>query len=284
MVAWKELEEEFNENIQYVELLGELNLQREWMEHFGNWIAHQFRQYGSVKALRILEQTYPASLAVYLVAIGVFKYQEGNYWSGVVEDVELSAANEQALRQFFTRFLEMHHLPSFTELEGHKYVGSILLHGGIPNYSLNDFFNHILHPALLNPSLHGVDAREVISTWLERGSQSSVDKPIIRFLRYGEKIAVDFVERCLDMGRYYHDYGRVPGAEEIGLPERVVLAYKAWAQQQGKAKQSSKARLVRPSILLDPWGESLLVDLPAQVISSTDEEALLALINLGTSF
>jgi RNA polymerase sigma factor (sigma-70 family) len=272
MTTVSEQEKELRERIRYVELLGELNLSYDWQRQFGTNVANLVRDHGSARALRVLEEKCPSCLAVYLVAKGIYGYLGGNYWSSVEEDTELTSINiQQQLGLFFEQFLHSHGLPSFPGVGGRRYVDIILLHGGIPNYSLNDFFNHVLNPAILHPELYGASAREVIATWLDGSSQSSVDKPIIRFLQHGGKLAIDFVARSLDMGKYYIDHGVIPSARDVGLPQRVISAYEQWARDQSHAKQASKSRLLRPVIILDPWGEGLLIDLPSQIIYSSLE-------------
>jgi RNA polymerase primary sigma factor len=260
----------FQENIQYVELLGELNLSQEWAKEFSARVANFIESYGATKALGHIKEKYASCLAIYLVTKGVYGYQEGNYWSSVSADIGMNVLTaQQQLGPFFEQFLQNHSLPIFPGLGGRRYVDIILLHGGIPNYSLTDFFTHILHPALLRPEIYGANAKEIIATWIDSGSQSIVDKPIIRFLQHGGKLAIDFVERSLYMGQYYSEHNIVPQARELGLPQRVVEAYRNWVKDQAHIKHSSKTRLIRPVIILDPWGGILLLDLPAQIFAST---------------
>ncbi len=272
---WIEYEDELREKIPYIELLGELDISQEWTQQFNEYIAFQFGEHGSVKALRLLAQQTPTCLAVYLVARGIYSYQEGNYWSGVVTGFDLSSANEQFLRQFFAQFLEDHQLPTFSGVGGRKYVDVILLHGGIPNYSLSDFFAYILLPALNDPELDIVDAQNSFTNWLETKSYS-VNKPITRFLQYGGKFAADFVSRSLDLCHYYDEYQTIRTSEEIGLPQRVVEAYQVWIKQKIQAQTSTRTRLSRPALYFDPWGERLLIELPIQMIAASSAQGEVA--------
>ncbi len=272
MTTVGELEKELRERIKYVELLGELNFSDASHQYLGAFIADMVRHHGPTRALHFLKEKCPVCLATYLVIRGIYAYQEGNYWSGVEEDTGLSGIKiQQQLGLFFEQFLHSNGLPSFPGLGGRRYVDVILLHGGIPNYSLNDFFSHVLYPALAHPERYGASGREVIDTWLEGSSQYNIDKPITRFLQHGGKLAIDFMDRSLDMCHFYIDQGIIPSAKEVGLPQRVISAYQRWAKDQSHTKQASKSHLLRPVIMLDPWGESLLLDLPSQSISSSVE-------------
>jgi RNA polymerase primary sigma factor len=276
MTTLTEQEQLLREKILHIVLLGELDLSPDWAKRFSARVAELIKSYGTTKALAHIKEKYASCLAIYLVTKGVYGYLEGDYWSSVSTDfcVNVLPTQQQQLGQFFEQFLQDHLLPLFPGLGGRRYVDIILLHGGIPNYSLSDFFTHILHPALLRPELYGDNAREIIATWLDSGSQSSVNKPIIRFLRHGGKLAVDFVERSLDMGQYYIEHNTVPQAKELGLPLRVVEAYRNWVKNQAHIKHTSKTRLVRPVIILDPWGGNLLLGLPTQVlVSALDMES-----------
>src|SRR5437660_7429749 len=163
-----EQEQLLRKKIQYVELLCEINLSQEWTKEFSAWIAKFIESHGVTKALRHIKEKYAFCLAIYLVTKGIYGYQEGNYWSSVSEDVAISVSDvRQQLGPFFEQFLRDHSLPIFPGLGGRRYVDIILLHGGIPNYSLVDFFAYILHPALLRPELYGTNAREIIATWID---------------------------------------------------------------------------------------------------------------------
>src|SRR5713101_3351183 len=270
MYTLAEWEKYLSEKIAYVELLGELDLSDEQVKSLGKMMAELVRCYGQSETLRILESNYPTALAVYLVAKGIYGYQEGTYWASIAEESSLNA--QQRLGQFFEQFLQENNLPSFLNVGGYRYVTIILLHGGIPNYCLQDFFEHFLHPALSRPDLIGFSAKDLIAERLFSSSRSDfVDKPIHRFLKYGSNLARDFVARCFTMGQHYIEHETFLPEGEIGLPYRVIEAYRVWATEQARATSThpSRLRLIRPTVVLDPWGNGLIIDLPTQTIPHT---------------
>jgi hypothetical protein len=96
-----------------------------------------------------------------------------------------------------------------------------------------------------------MSAAELIDEWQWRSSvQYFTDKPVIRFLAYGGQVAEDFVERCREVAWEYLDSGIVPDAEEVGLPERVVGAYRQWIAEQSadqvRRESADRWRLRKP--------------------------------------
>lgn len=272
MVMLAEWEQDLHEKIAYIELLGELNLSEEQTKSLGARIAELVHRCGSPEALHILEESYPACLAVSLVAQGVYGYRGGDYWSSIAEETGLGLNAQQRLGQFIEQFLWKNNLPSFPGVGGHRYVTIILLHGGIPNYSLPDFFEHFLAPVISHPNSFGSSAQDLIAEWLSSTSRSSVvDKPLRRFLEHGGNMAINFVTRCLDMGQYDVEHEGLPSAEEIGLPSRVIDAYRDWINKKTRAVSTrrSEPHLTRPILTFDPWGNGLLVDLPTQILPDT---------------
>lgn len=268
IVAW---ESSLVEKIAYVELLGELNLSVEEVRDLGQALAQLVERNGSKSAIDLLRRRYPASLAVYLVFKGIYSYDSGDYWSAVGAETGLTTdPTHRQMGQCFERFLLTHHLPMFHDVPGLRYVMRILLHGGIPDYSLDDFFTYVLLRMLTHAAPSQADTGDLINEWLYKHASSvPVDQSIPRFLEHGGNFARDFVTRCFELHAYYEDNHRLPTPEAIGLPPRVLSAYKQWydQRQQGPAKRQARLRLVRPVLTLDPWGDGLVLDLPAQILS-----------------
>jgi RNA polymerase primary sigma factor len=271
MATLDEWERDLGEKVAYIELLGELNLSEEEVQYLGEKIAKLVHHWGLSEAFHILASKYPTCLAVYLVAKGVYGYQGGNYWSSVAEETGLSGPYaQQWLGQFFEKFLQTHHLPAFRGIGGHRYVTIILLHGGIPTYSLPDFFEYFLYPIISRAHPFGTSAQDLITEWLLSASGSTeVDKPLRRFLEHGGNFAVNFVARCLDLGQGDPPNGVLPTTEDIGLPTRVITAYYDWitGKRRTVSAHETGLHLTRPTLTFDPWGNGLIADLPAQILA-----------------
>jgi redox-sensing transcriptional repressor len=271
--------------VRQVEILGELPLTCENAQQLGRLFGQLFHKRGPAGSERIIQKAYRATFATFLVIQGVCGYEEGDYWSGVGQatDQDLDANWKLRLGQLFETTIRTFGLTTFPDYppRAHRYLSRILGHGGIPNYCLDDYFENLLRPAVTRDVYADMSVEELIDEWLLRsGGRYLVDKPVLRFLEFGGRVAEDFVERSRELAREFLDTGLVPAAEEIGLPRHVVENFHAWAVERDglalsktDARERTGLRLRRPDILLDPRGEGLILDLPPQGIPATISQA-----------
>ena len=265
LVDW---EETLKTQLAAIDLIGELDLSTEQTADIALLIRTAAYTRGSSGVVDWLLYHHPRTLVVFLVFQGIYGYESGDFWSAICDAIgapntgnytqELGRAFENAIRR-----LGLSH-PS----AGHRFVGAILGHGGIPRKSLPDFFEHMMQPSVTRSDLTGLTAAELIQEWLDRSSRYHVDKPVLRFLQYGGPVAEDFVNRCRHMLQDYGETGEIPPAEQLGLPASVVEAYQKWANDPGRTAviRPSGPRLRSPQIVLDPWGSGVSVLLPEQQI------------------
>jgi len=269
--------------VRQVELLGEIPITADECAQLGQSIRLRLKTMGMPEAVRIIRRNYRCAFAAYLVAQGIYGYQGGDYWSQVCQATGLASENTWRWGQLFEEILEELGLPMFYDMreEAHRYVSLILAHGGIPSYCLPDFFANMLQPSVRKLQYADISAPELIDEWRWRSSAHYfTDKPVIRFLIYGERVAQDFVERCRDMARETLESGLVPEADQVGLPTRVVEAYRQWIAEQGveqvQRESGDKWRLRKPGVRIDPWGEGVILDLPPQQVPATEIQAEVA--------
>lgn len=264
--------------VRQVELLGEIPITADECVQLGKVIGLRVRTLGHSRALRALRHDSPCALAVYLVAQGIYGYQGGDYWSEVIQVTGLNDSYMWQVGQAFEDILAELDLPLFYDMrsiKAHRYVSLILSHGGIPDYCLPDFFAKMLQPCVLRAQYADMSAAELIAEWQWRTEKKSilVDRPITRFLTYGSLVAKDFVSRCREMAWEYLDSEIVPDAEEVGLPERVVTAYRQWIAKQSadqvQRESADRWRLRKPQVLVHPWDEGVILDLPPQQVPAT---------------
>lgn len=269
-----EWEVDLRSQIAQVELIGELDLTEDIAAELGRLIRSLIDRYGDSHATHWLEKYYPSCLAVYLVAHGISGYSHGGFWSKVRETTRLKTDNYGwRWGQIFEEFLRRRQLPMFPEAseQSRRYVSVILLHGGIPDYCLPDFFRDVIAPTLVDPARQEMPAETIVQEWLyDISAQLFTDRPVFYFLNYGGAIAIDFVERSLRMA---HVYARKEplSAADLGLPQRVIDAYEHWSQTSAIDVTSDTLRLQRPMLRLDPWGDGLLATLPEQAIPRGDQ-------------
>ncbi len=267
-----------------VELLGEITLTEEETNFLGQQLG-QFmsirRSWGVLEVREAIRKKCPCAFVAFLVAKGLHDANaENGFWADVDNALGLKLASNWH-RQFgllFEEILDLNGLPLFPDMGGYRYVSLILVHGGIPNYSLSDYFKHLLHPAVTKSIYAALSPAELIEEWLHHASgRYSIDKPVLRFLQYGGLVAVDFVERTRDLAHEFLESGLVPAADQVGLPQRVIEGFHQWAVDkkgfEGEISRPSGFRLHRPEIQFDPWGEGLTLQLLPQQIPATHSQA-----------
>ncbi len=267
--------------IRQIELVGEITITAEEWEQLGRLIGSlletSLRRGRTIQQLMAdLRRHFPASFAALAVAQGVHGYGGiDGFWPGMGETLSRDIDPNWASRlgQLFEQILQDSRLPLFPDMGGRRYVDLILVHGGIPNISLGDYFDKMLKPAVTHSFYVDMNADELIDDWLSRSNTIFIDKPVLRFLEFGGQIAADFVDRTRELAREFLDSeGQIPDPEEVGLPRRVVEGFHAWAVGKnglGPADDTSgepRLRLRKPEIWLDPWGEGLMLNLPPQQI------------------
>lgn len=187
-----------------------------------------------------MAQEYPAIFICHLVGHGVFDYAGGEFWS-----VPNSEGFDNDAGRLFLELIKRNGLaplPAFDGQNAFRFVGRILLHGGIPEYCLEDFRELLIRGL----DRHGSDAAELVSTWFRMKSAfSNVDKPIEHFLRFGEQFAVDYLDRCIDVVNDDND----EYFPSCGLPKYVFSALR-----EGRRTERKKGvRTPSPTIRLDPY-------------------------------
>jgi hypothetical protein len=299
-----EWEERLRPQVAEVDLLGEISLSEDEIHLLGRLIGDLIRQHRWKQAARLLRERYPCSYAVFLVAQGVRGYEAGDFWSAIQEATDLSIPSNQILQwglfeeivqtdrvqaqrtnmldrgqwgHLFEEIVQTLPVAQFPPLGGHRYIGPILAHGGIPDYCLADFFDHFLHPLVTRPEYASLSVEEFIQRrLLQAGVVAQTDKPVLRFLEYGGALAVDFVERCREMALAWAERGEIPSPETVGLPPRVVQGYQDWLE--GRARPSFRRRALyrSPVLFLDPWGWGPALHLPSQPVPApaSDVQAL----------
>lgn len=279
MVSLEEWERRLRLDLSRVDLIGELDLEPDQVKAIGRLLAQGIRRYGHRSAaIEQVARNYPATFAAFMVFQGGQSYHsasKGDFWPGICEELCLpyEPNTTLALGRTFESVCRRFGLPR--NFSGHRYVGAILGHGGIPVRSLPDFFEHMLQPSVNKPDLAALSTPELIREWLTTSAQYHVDKPVLRFLEYGGKVAEDFVERCRQMARAWAEEGEAPAADELGLPATLVDAYQEWVTQSGLAQPATRSglRLKKPIIVLDPWGLGVHVVLPEQQLPATQSLA-----------
>jgi RNA polymerase primary sigma factor len=270
LVGW---ETRLREQIDRLDLLAELDLSQENVNELATRIAALNRANGIDAATNLLEQDFPCCLATFLVGQGIYHYREGDYWSSVVAAVETDVAEVRDLwGGFFERFVRERSLPRVPMGVGHRYVSTILLHGGVPDNSLDSFFEDFLTVVMSDRQLADLPMVDLIADWLDTSAaRHRAAQPVVRFLREGGDYAADFAARCRTMALLTLENDSYPDPAEIGLPPRIIKSFCHWRETAAAApsRNDEGTHFHRPIITVDPWGDGILVALPTQLMPSS---------------
>ncbi len=256
--------------------IGELGYTQQHLGEIGDLlygtIFYRLQQGASIDVkLRQVFTEWPLTFVLYLVLEGVHHYgAAGLYWHGPKKRLKIGGNHTTPCGQLFLNILAQYNLPTFEQSSGLRYVTPILLHGGIPNRFLEEFFD-FLYRYEVQPHRIVIDAQTLVATWRQQVDDlAGLPKPVSRFLRYGGLVAEDFVARCLDLFRVTTE----SEIDALGLPERVQSAYRTWQEQQTGEIHSrplrSPIRLQRPVLTVAPYTEGVTLYLPPQQIPSRD--------------
>ncbi len=210
--------------------------------------------------------TWPACVAVALTGIAARDYRQGELWPELWEGLGYRGDDDDRAvwgRGFLAALDELG-MPVFPELPM-PYLGPILMHTGIPNYCLEDYFRLVAQRRAVD---RGLDPEEFLTWATERQNRlSTLDQPARRFLEYGTEYALDFTGRTFDLLDRLRTPAPDPGS--VGLPPRVMARAQELAAEgrldlrTPRTGSSDRSHSERPRIGLDPFGRGIEVILPA---------------------
>lgn len=227
---------------------------------------------GPEHAAQFLRDYAPHSLACFLVWKGIQGYHEGDYWSEVCQPIGLPTNWQQKWGQIFEAVIRRSQLADFRDVEGHRFVTPILLHGGIPASCLPNFFDNVIGLSVQDSLGYSDNAHDLIDDFLDSSHVQTTNKPVRRFLEKGGKIADDFVQRCVDLALQADSVEPSSSGEEFGLPQYVVERFFAWweesaASQSQTFRRTDLPRYRAPQTFLSIDQGGLYFSFPAQRIS-----------------
>ena len=242
-----EFEKNLRPSLREVSLIGEIPLSDDDALKIQQALRGLIASTGPEYATYFLRYDAPYTLACFLVWKGIQGYHEGNYWSEVRQPIGLPQANwPQKWGEIFEEVIRQSRLADFQDVKGHRFVARILLHGGIPASCLPDFFDNVIGPAGRDSFGYSENAPDLIHDFLSSSRTQATDRPVQRFLENGGKVAVDFVQRCMDLAFQADSVEPSSSGEEFGLPPYVVEQFFAWWEKISVSQPHTFRRTDRP--------------------------------------
>ncbi|KKM08717.1 hypothetical protein SY88_21570 [Clostridiales bacterium PH28_bin88] len=147
--------------VEKVTFIGQIPLIIKDVEHLGLLIRNRVQEdvAGGTESLRNLT---PVSFACFLVGCGVWFYHSGEYWPSVAKLTGINDTNWlNKWGRIFIDFLASRGMPVLEIPEAYTYVANILLHAGVPQRCLPDFFR-----AMFSLAGNGMQAKDESVSYL----------------------------------------------------------------------------------------------------------------------
>jgi len=248
-----------------VRLLSELGLNYEDMLEIANLIKGENKRHKNVRqTTKDLVDDFPCTFVAFLAAFAA-QNTEREFWDAVARLIGVTGTelNNSRWRNYFIEILEKNKKPTFDNV-GHLYVGNMRIHGGIPAYSLRDFFANMLMPSIENPEYIELKGKELLDALLTRSAvQMFTDSTVRNFFENTEEIGVKYLEDCRQVAKSYNSSRQIPNLH--GLPSYVVDKLVNFLEYQ----EDEKRGLRRPRVKFYE-GDGLILELPEEPISGVD--------------
>ena len=184
---------------------------------------------------------WPACLAAAMAGVAAENFQGGMYWPVLwtVTGFDGTALDQGIWGRAFNRAVERLGMATFPGLPL-TYVGPILMHAGLPNFCLRNYFRLLLDRRRHDP---GMDAESFLAWATAPGRDrrlSALHVPAQRFLTQGGDYALDVVDRSLDLLDRLADPD--PDLDGIRLPARFVEVAKQEVAAQGAGNLAGQER------------------------------------------
>ena len=247
-------------------IIGEIPFTFTDIEEMGKLVQQLIAQLGLSRATLALTQKYPLAFITLMSGFAAFNTQ-ANYWEAFSE---LIGQHKQGLynykwHQHFVRLAKAHGLKVFEFADDPTpYVTSIRFQGGIPAYSLPDYFEKLVLPAVERSSLQEIEPQQALAHLLAH--VYLVDSPVLDFLRNSGELGVEFFGESCRLARHaLQHHGEILTPDQVDLPQYVVRAFEAFLEHREDAKQHWR----KPFLQAAPYSEDTAVNLfiPRQEIS-----------------
>jgi hypothetical protein len=236
------------------------------MLEIANLIKGENKKHKNVRqTTKVLVDDFPCTFVGFLAAFAA-QNTEREFWDAVARLISVTGMelNNSRWRNHFIEILKEHKKPIFEDLS-FVYVANMRIHGGIPAYSLRDFFANMLMPSIENPEYIELKGGELLDALMARSAvQMFTDSTVRNFFENTEEIGIEYLETCRRVARSYNSTRQIPDLH--GLPNYVVQRLINFIEYE----EDEKRGLRRPKIKFDPEGDGLLVELPEEPISGAD--------------
>lgn len=250
----------------HLRIIGEIMLSLSDVEEIAAVVKSCIHHQGLTRATEILTKQFPCTYLTLMAEFAAHNVQQ-NYWQAFAD---LVGADKPGLynQGWHHKFVELAKKKGFKVFDfgddPTPYVTSIRFQGGIPTYSLPDYFSRMVLPAVQRPGLREVSPTQALNTLIN--TVYFVDSPVLDFLKNSSELGVEFFAESCRMARHALEHnGEILPPDMLSLPLYVVRAFENWLERIEDEKQHWR----KPALVAAPYSEDtvIFVLLPAQEIS-----------------
>ena len=245
----------------HIRLIGEIPLSRRNLEDMADSLRDLIQDLTITQATEKLVKVYPHVFLAFLTGFAAHNL-ERDFWGQVAQRLNIQHIHNHNWHRYYVDLVKQLGLRYFSGDEtSRQYVTTIRFHGGIPAYSLPDFFDSILLPSVHRPTFVELPSDKALNLILQ--NVHNVDAPVINFLINSGQLGVEFFQTCREMAWYYLKEKEIPAPESTNLPAYVIEAFANYME----IGQEHGLRLRKPALFFDPYDEPhLRLHLPEEQI------------------
>jgi hypothetical protein len=233
-------------------IIAEIPISIEDVEEMGQAVKSLIQLQGMTSATNILAKKYPLTMLTLMASYAAYNTQQ-NYWQSFADflGVEKNQLDNQSWRHYFVELAKKNKLKVFDfEDSNTPYVTSIRFQGGIPLYSLPDFFERMVMPTVERKGLSEIPSAQALNYMLEHAL--FVDSPVLNFLRNSGELGVEFFAESRKLVRHsLKNQGEILPYNQVDLPIYVVNAFETYWERREDEQQHWR----KPEIGISPYDE-----------------------------
>jgi hypothetical protein len=210
----------FNKTIR---IIGEIPLSEADLDEILDLVRDSINVTSLPKTTTRLVKFYPHTFLTMLAHFAMFNDSQG-YWTNLADRLGVESLHTNVKwHQWALALIQDYGLFHFSSKDmDNFYVATVRFHGGIPTYSLPDFFNQMVIPAITQVKLREQPPKELLPHLVN--SVYFVDKPVLDFLANAGEMGVTWFEECCQLARHAKEnFGELLPKEEV--PDLPLYIY-----------------------------------------------------------
>lgn len=247
----------------HIHLLGEIPLDESEIQSIGKLIECSIRKWGLAETTEILKSEYQLTFVTYLSAYASINTEKG-FWDAFSQSIGVQ--NKRQLyshewHRLFISIIKKFGLEKFNYPGTDIYVTSIRIHGGIPAYSLPDYFEYFLQPSVEKKYWRDFPVEEFIQKAISGDFPYSGDRTVINFFEFSGSFGIDYLKASQQMLIDIKEKGIFEPKSEKYFPAYVLNAYEEFLQRKEKPGENA------PKIFFNYYESKFTLKLPKLFIS-----------------